>query len=87
MSIVWEDPPESRGRGSRTAWKAEAAMLRRAPGKWARVSEKTGKDAYGAAQTLAYNIRRGKLRAFQPAGDFEARASGGVVWVRFVGES
>ena len=56
--------------------------MRECPGKWALLDE----HMPGRKSTsLADNIRRGNLAAFQPRGAFEARAYNGSVWARYVG--
>jgi len=60
----------------------EAAQLRDRPGEWALLMTK---DTPSKASDLAGNIRRGIMKAFQPAGAFEATIRGRDVWVRYVG--
>lgn len=61
-----------------------AAILRKNPGKWARILEE---DKVESAQHRAYAMRSGKYVAFRPAGSFEATLRGGEVYARFVGDS
>lgn len=84
MGIRWEDPPAPRSKPPRPwRWVAEAAELREHPGRWARLT--TDSANLRSAAAMAHNIRAGLLRAFQPAGAFEAVARGDEVWVRYVG--
>ena len=91
MPIKWVDspPPPRPGRkpANRPKYYAFAEALRKNPGKWGVL----GDDINTA---LAWQIRSGKVVAFQPAGHFEAvcRATGkelkksrGTVYVRFLG--
>lgn len=64
-------------------WAAIAAELRARPGEWAKVSTSTSN---GTAYQIASQLRLGKYRPFQPAGQFEAVKRGFDVWARFVGE-
>ncbi|MFD8023702.1 hypothetical protein ACFV6G_25170 [Streptomyces lavendulae] len=64
-----------------------ARALRERPGDWAHISDH---DQKSQAANLAYRIRQGKLRAFRPAGAFEATSrttdgTSGAVWARYVG--
>lgn len=83
--LAWEEPPVTvRRRGHRLPVDHEriAAALRGRPGRWARLPM--------ATTGLAGQIKRGDLRAYRPAGAFEAvrRGDGDEirVWVRFVGQ-
>lgn len=63
-----------------------AAALRERPGEWARVAEYA--TAHGARH-MAYMVRSGTLRAYEPAGAFEGqyRADGSAwaLWARYTG--
>ncbi|MER7507985.1 hypothetical protein ABTX82_06400 [Streptomyces lavendulae] len=64
-----------------------ARALRERPGDWAHISDH---DLKSRAANLAYRIRQGKIRAFRPAGAFEATSrktgeASGAVWARYVG--
>lgn len=83
--LAWEEPPAAtHRRGHRLAvdHEAVAAALRNRPGRWARLP--------AATTGTAGQIKSGALRAYRPAGAFEAvrRDDGGEirVWVRFVGQ-
>ncbi|MGP3685714.1 hypothetical protein ACTVZO_13530 [Streptomyces sp. IBSNAI002] len=70
-----------------TAAGRTARALRERPGDWAHISDH---DLKTQAANLAYRIRQGKIRAFRPAGAFEATSrktgeSSGAVWARYVG--
>lgn len=74
------------GKG-RTMHSLVAAQLRYRPGQWARIAvHSTASRAAGCAAS----IRSGKLRAYLPAGSYEAaaRTEDGVhaVFARYVGE-
>ncbi|RDI65705.1 hypothetical protein DFR76_10520 [Nocardia pseudobrasiliensis] len=74
-------PPRTATGGRPHAYAAEAATLRTNPYKWGRILT-AGNPAVAASQ--ANNIRRGKLRSFEPAGAFEAAARGCDVWARYL---
>jgi hypothetical protein len=86
MPIQWEEPPQSQTGGGKYDELAEE--LRRNPGRWAKLG------TYDTGQ--AANIRDGRLRAFRPAGAFEAVSRNGRtdgegrrqadIYVRYVGE-
>jgi hypothetical protein len=86
----WENPPAARpGRHASTKTQAEkdADELRKHPGEWALVE----KDAHAAK---AYQVKAGKVKAYQPAGAFEAvirstpkhSKDRGRLYIRYVGE-
>lgn len=77
-----KQPPQSEFAKARQAKEIIAQALKDRPGEWHRVEiSKTS----GAAAVRAYKIRRGKVWAFTPAGDFDARGSGSEVYARYVG--
>jgi hypothetical protein len=89
MVIRWEEPPRSTygGPGKRKTIEAHeliAVQLRARPGQWALIMEGLPHSSIGSL------ISRGKLRAYAPAGTFEAvarTANGGQsIYARFVGE-
>lgn len=86
--IYFEEPPprQTRPMGS-TKNEQIAAKLRKRPGDWAKIG------TYGSASSMnsvAHQIRHGKLTPYTPEGSFEAvaRTVGGKhnVWARYVGE-
>lgn len=88
--LLWEEPPETAGGGGGGAadskWQPIADALKQHPRQWARIATyEDEKQAYSGAG----NIRRGKIRAFSPKGDFEARArkmeDGYIVYARYIG--
>lgn len=86
--MKWENPPPSRrGVYSAEKWHQAAVELRQWPGRWGRIAEYPRSHT---AYTVAHRVRNAGLKAFRPAGAFEARAQaqdgGGVVWARYVGE-
>lgn len=93
MSIIrWEDPPPANSTGRtnaprRTAfWRAVAAQLREAPGRWALVCDEV---EWNYAGGTAGQITGGRLAAFRPPGSFEAitrTAYGYRVYARYIGD-
>lgn len=75
--MAFGDPPPVANEESR--WHAVVQSLKERPGQWAQVSDVHGAGSYTT------QIRRGALRDFRPAGDFEAVSRKGVLWVRYVG--
>lgn len=87
MTLLFEDPPEDdQRRGEWGIHRRHAAQLRQQPGQWAVVGIYRTSRSSGS---LAYQIRKGSLPAYAPAGAFEARActvdGEHRVYVRFVG--
>jgi hypothetical protein len=65
-----------------------AELLASNPGAWARIA---AAEKLPQASALAHRINRGRSRAFEPGGSYEAEArpdgnGGGLVWARYVGE-
>jgi hypothetical protein len=83
--ITFEAPPSPRRGDARHG--SIAAQLRDWPDRWARVAAYS--TPHGAWNT-AYAIRNGRLRAYEPAGSFEAAARTvdgvHVVYVRYMGQ-
>jgi hypothetical protein len=83
--IIFEDPP---GRSREYTKHAPiAAELRENPGQWGRVSSyTTGR----VATHMAYSVRSARIKAYAPAGAFEAegRTESGQhrLYVRYVGQ-
>jgi hypothetical protein len=77
--VAWEDPPPQTA-GS--IYQPIADELREHPGAWARLDDRFSESA---AQAFASFVRNGKVSAFKPAGEFEARHAGKSVWVRHIG--
>lgn len=72
-------------RTTRGAWEKEAAALRDNRYEWAHFDEYD--DATSQQRgAFAGHIRGGHLKAFRPAGSFEARTVKGKVFVRYVGD-
>jgi len=63
--------------------RADAARLIAQPGEWVRIGTY---PTSGTAKTTAYHIRKGRLVAYRPAGDFDATARGTDVWARYLGD-
>ena len=82
MEIIREDPPAQRRTGK---YDDVADQLADDIGNWYRIA--TG----ATTGTLAAAINKGAIRAFQPAGSFEAvsrtQTDGVSIWARYVGES
>jgi hypothetical protein len=81
MEIIREDPPAQSRSGK---YDDVADQLADDIGSWYRIA--TG----ATTGTLATNINKGAMRAFQPAGSFEAvsrtQEDGVSIWARYVGE-
>jgi hypothetical protein len=87
VELKWEEPPQQLlGRG-RTNWREIADALKSNPEQWAVVAE-------NVSASTGTHIRYGRLKAFEPAGAFEARVSGAraddsgrasKVYARYVG--
>ncbi len=83
--MKWAEPAhKGKGGGARRVLEAEAAELRKHPGRWADLEVSFANIR--ASYTLADNIRRGRVAAFR-GGVFEARAEGGKVYARFIRDS
>jgi hypothetical protein len=82
VTITWQDPP-ARQYNPRIAHLQAAEQLKTKPALWAVVfTRRTVKQA----QTAAWSINTGGLKAFAPAGHFEAVARGRDVYARYLGE-
>lgn len=81
---VWETPPSARR--PRTDWTPTAEELRSHPGEWQRIQENS------KSAGLTFHIKTGRLTAFRPRGEFQARSvknkeDGSYnIYARFVGE-
>ena len=69
--MKWEDPPEKR-------WEPIAQELKDNPRRWALIEVPS--PGYGI------HIKRGRLKAFRPAGAFEVRHSKKALYIRYIGE-
>lgn len=67
----------------RVSWVIEADQLREHPAEWGLLAVRATRHG---ARSMASQINRGALWAFQPAGDFEARAEGNEVHARYLGD-
>ena len=81
MELFDTVPPAAMNGGRPPAHQDKAAILRANPYKWGIV---TTAASAKTASSQATNIRTGKLRAFVPAGTFEAKARNRDVWARFI---
>lgn len=82
MNLTWQDPPASQT-AQAVVYLDESLALKMQPGRWALlVSKKTPRAAWSAA----YAINVGQLKAFQPAGHYQAAARGNNVYARYLGE-
>lgn len=86
--VVWQEPPRSdrgrkRGKRGEHDHAAIAAALRQRPGEWALI------PVTGVLTGITDHIRRGRLAAYRPAGQYEAvrrHVNGETrVYARFVG--
>lgn len=84
MELLDSLPPRVAVGGRPPAHSDKADLLRANPLRWAKIL--TCRSATVAA-SQANNIRRGKLRAFGPAGTFEAAARDCDVYARFLPET
>lgn len=80
---VWETPPSARK--PRTDWSKTADQLREKPGDWLRIQENS------KSAGLTFHIKTGRLKAFRPSGEFQARSTKNTdgtynIYARFVGE-
>lgn len=84
--LKWEEPPVRRTRQGSGKHAGIAAQLRAKPGEWAIIDLF---DESARAAAMAYVIKTAKLRAYAPAGAYEAkgRTVDGEhrVYARFVG--
>lgn len=84
MAVKFVDGPPPGGVGRPVLYEEEAAELRGRPGEWALIAD-------SAASSMASNIKYGTLKAFRPAGTFEAvcrkqKHGYGEIYARYVGE-
>lgn len=70
------EPPPVVPRGA--FWPPVAKALRADPGVWYRID--------GAPKTSTSDIRNGSPAAFAPPGSFDAKRSGGAIYLRYLGE-
>lgn len=73
---TWRNPPERKGgrRSGPFSYQDEAALLRGHPGEWKIIREFPQQQA-NTARSLSMNIRTGRLRAFQPATEWDSRSA------------
>ena len=85
--VFEEPPPAARGARHRSAHTGYAAQMREHPGQWARI---VVANSRAAADSLAYQVKTGRLRAYLPSGSYEAvaRTINGEhrVYARYIGE-
>jgi len=85
--MTWQEPPNPvRYKRNSIDWATISDNLKANPGEWAVV-------AHDVNPSVVTHIRKGRLKAFSPAGDFEASGQGRNddgytkdLYVRFVGE-
>jgi hypothetical protein len=81
-------PPPTVRRGPETRasveWTEAALELRARPGEWGIVKQHITRSA---ASAMAHAVKTGRIKAFRPAGAFEAFTNGLDTWARFVGAS
>lgn len=87
VRIRFEEPPPRAHRSlDKTKHEQIADKLRKHPGQWARIMTYT---SLASANSVAHQIRRGKLKAYATNGTFEAvcRTVDGNhrVWARYIG--
>lgn len=82
--LIWQDPPNRTGAGGPPVkYQEEAAELRQHPKRWALL---TTAATPRSANSLAGNARMGLRKAFLPVSDWEWKARGCEVYVRYIGE-
>ncbi|WP_420783049.1 hypothetical protein [Streptomyces sp. LPB2020-019-1HS] len=87
-TVHFEDLPTSSRSPSAAShrYSETAQILKSKPMKWARILQRARR---GDAATTAYQIRKGILAAFRPAGSFEAKSrtkeGNYYVYARYVG--
>lgn len=87
-ALEWKEPPNPvRYKKNNMKWHDIASMLRERPNEWALVAEDVN-------PSLVTHIRRGRLKAFEPEGTFDASGQGRndrgytkELYVRFIGEA
>lgn len=86
--IRWEDP-KPRRRGTQADLDVMTSELRAHPGRWAVVREYGLDDGRKNAYPYTALLKRGRIKAFTPVGDWEAttRTDGEVikVYARYIG--
>ncbi|MFI8976843.1 hypothetical protein ACIGO9_28450 [Nocardia asteroides] len=80
MKLIDALPPRISTGGRPPAHTDKAEMLRNHPEKWGLITIAASPKT---AASQAHNIRTGQLRAFVPAGEFEAAARGCEVYARY----
>lgn len=80
--MEWKDPPPNHG-NSKDDWAAVATELKEHPGRWALIRHY---DDKARAATIATRIKHGHSAPFRPRFSFEARATQGDVYARYIGE-
>lgn len=89
MPLQWTEPKQKNNSGGAPVkWQAEAQELRSRQGEWAIIQVC---ETQGSASAFRAGIALARLKAFEPAGSFEAAArkneSGTFsVYARYVGE-
>lgn len=76
-NIEWVDPPPAT---EKSPYDAFAAKLKERPGDWAILSRNRK-----SPHTLASNIKKGRYKAFRPAGAYDALSREGVVYACYLG--
>lgn len=86
IGFRWEDPPEKRQGRVSLPWPVWARLLRRRPGRWARLHDFPGKSS---AYTVARRFRRGDYAPRFSDEEFELRPvatdTGSALFGRFIG--
>jgi hypothetical protein len=84
MAINWSTPTEEATRIGRRENEEFADALRKRPGQFAILGEYRTPEA---TRNMGNRIQNGKLKAFKPAGAFEAwsEPKGTTLWVAFTG--
>lgn len=84
--LTWEEPPPG-SRGPNKNHQDVALVLKANPGVWAKIGTYASSASSGST---AHFVRTGRLKAFRPAGAFEATArtveGEHFVYARYVGD-
>jgi hypothetical protein len=91
MSVQWEDPPNQSTHTHRRAVKMAETIASR-PGEWALVATyPLTESGHSSAKSRAYNIRHGRLSAYNLVGKFDATCrrtpDGWKVYVKYRSKS
>ena len=84
MSAVYEYRPGPSHVRERRSHKDHAEHMRKNPGVWVKVTDKT---TLAAAYNMTWQIKNGGLASFRPAGAYDAYSNGTEVIARYTGRA